>query len=201
MTWKDNGVRVQLHNKNTAKHYHCNLYVRSFLSVKEVGWKPDCANEISVRVFAEWLGRDDAGFQGRHFSPFSAILRQNKEQQPKSLRTSSNSVVNIIVSKRQSVRPGSLSSILDRVKRFFLLHSAQTNSGSHQSSLQSVMGPKRPEHEANHSPPSSAEDKNARSHISTSLYVFMLWVQFNKGTTLNLLFSWRIRDQLDVTSY
>lgn len=80
-------------------------------------------------------GRDDEGFEGGNFSPFTAILRhwlrQNKEKQPKSLRTSSNSVVNVIVSKRQAVRPRSLSSIPNRVKRFFLLHSVQTISGSH----------------------------------------------------------------------
>ena len=171
MTWKDNGVTVQLHNRNTTKHYHCNLYVRNFLSVKEVGWKPDCANEIFVRVFVEWLGREDAGFQGGNFSPFTAILRQNKEQQRKSLRTSSNSAVDVILSKRQAVRPWTLSSIPDRVERFFLLHSAKNISGSHQSSLRSVMGPKRPGRDANHSPSSSTEDNNARSHISTALYV------------------------------
>jgi hypothetical protein len=78
-----------------------------------------------VRVAAEWLSKDDAAFQGGNFSPFAAILRhwfrQNMEQQPKSLRTSSNSVGNVIVSKRQAVIPGSLSSIPDQVKRFFLL--------------------------------------------------------------------------------
>jgi hypothetical protein len=180
MTWKDKGFTAQLHHKNTTKHYHCNSYVRNFLLVKEVGWKPDFAKKISARVVAEWLGRDDAGFQGGNFSRFTAILRnwprQNKKQQPKS-------------PKRKAVRPGSLSSIPDRVERFFLLHSFQTVSGSHQSTLQSVMELKRPGREANHSPPSSAEDKNARSHISASLCAFMLLVQLNKETTLNLLFN------------
>jgi len=143
------------------------------------------------------------GVKGGKFSPFRAIirywLRQNKEQRPKSLRTNSNSVVNVIVSKRQAVRPECLSSIPDRVKRFFLLHSFQTISWHHQSSLPSVIKLKRPGREANHSPPSSAENKNARNHISTSLYVFMLCMSLVKQwDNFNFTFYFRIFSK-DVT--
>jgi hypothetical protein len=37
------------------------------------------------------------------------------------------------------------------------------------------MGVKRPEHEADHSPSSSAEVKNAWSYTSTPRYVFIAW--------------------------
>jgi hypothetical protein len=37
------------------------------------------------------------------------------------------------------------------------------------------LGVKRPEREADHSPPSSAEVKNAGSYTSTPQYVFMAW--------------------------
>jgi hypothetical protein len=37
------------------------------------------------------------------------------------------------------------------------------------------LGVKRPEHEVDHSPPSSAEVKNAWSYTSIPLYVFMAW--------------------------
>jgi hypothetical protein len=37
------------------------------------------------------------------------------------------------------------------------------------------LGIKQPGHEANHSPPSSAEVENAWSHTSTPQYVFMAW--------------------------
>jgi hypothetical protein len=39
----------------------------------------------------------------------------------------------------------------------------------------SFPGIKRPRREADHSPPSSAEDKNAWSYTSTPQYVFMAW--------------------------
>jgi hypothetical protein len=39
----------------------------------------------------------------------------------------------------------------------------------------SIPGVKRPEREADHSPPSSTEVKNAWSYTSTPLYVFMTW--------------------------
>jgi hypothetical protein len=37
------------------------------------------------------------------------------------------------------------------------------------------MGVRRPGREADHSPPSSTENKNAWSYTSTSQYVFMAW--------------------------
>jgi hypothetical protein len=37
------------------------------------------------------------------------------------------------------------------------------------------LGAKRPECEADHSPPSSAEENNAWSYTSTPQYVFMAW--------------------------
>jgi hypothetical protein len=37
------------------------------------------------------------------------------------------------------------------------------------------LGVKRPGHEADHSPPSSAEVKNACSYTSTHQYIFMAW--------------------------
>jgi hypothetical protein len=52
--------------------------------------------------------------------------------------------------------------------------------GPTQSSIQWVpgelsLGVKRPEREADHSPPSNAEVKNAWSYTSTPHYVFMAW--------------------------
>jgi hypothetical protein len=47
----------------------------------------------------------------------------------------------------------------------------------------SFSGVKRPGREANHSPPSSAEFKNAWSYTSTPQYVFMVWCLVNhRGT-------------------
>jgi hypothetical protein len=59
-----------------------------------------------------------------------------------------------------------LSSSPVRVKRFFLLHSAQISSGAQLASCQVVTGQlftcgvKRPERESDHSPPTNAEVKN-----------------------------------------
>jgi hypothetical protein len=45
----------------------------------------------------------------------------------------------------------------------------------------SFLGVKRPDHEADHSPPLSAEVKNAWSYISSPTYVFMAWFLINHG--------------------
>jgi hypothetical protein len=52
------------------------------------------------------------------------------------------------------------------------------------------LGIKRPELEADHSHPSSAEVNNAWSYISTPQHAFMAWCSVKKstGTTLSLLF-------------
>jgi hypothetical protein len=61
----------------------------------------------------------------------------------------------------------------DRVNGTFYLHRTQPH-------IQWVpgtpfLGVKRPGHEADHSPPSSADVKNAWSYTSTPQYVFMSW--------------------------
>jgi hypothetical protein len=62
---------------------------------------------------------------------------------------------------------------------FLLHHHVQTYSGTHPGSYQMGRGElyslrvKRPGREANHSPPSSADVKNAWIFTSTCLYVFM----------------------------
>jgi hypothetical protein len=63
---------------------------------------------------------------------------------------------------------------------FSLHHRVQNVSGATQHPLQWVQGAlslgiKRPERKADHSPPSSAEVKNAWSYTSTPQYVFMAW--------------------------
>jgi hypothetical protein len=57
------------------------------------------------------------------------------------------------------------------------------------------LGVKRPGREADHSPPSSAEVKNAWSYTSTTQYAFMAWCSVKStGTTLRLPF--KLRDIL-----
>jgi hypothetical protein len=61
-------------------------------------------------------------------------------------------------------------------------HRVQTGSGVHPASYLtgtsgSFPGGKAAGHEADHSPPSSAEVKNAWSYTSTPQYVFMAWCQ------------------------
>jgi hypothetical protein len=63
---------------------------------------------------------------------------------------------------------------------FSLCHSVQTGYGAHPASypvakVDSSSGVKRLEHEADRSPPSSAEVKNAWIYISTPQYIFMAW--------------------------
>jgi hypothetical protein len=63
---------------------------------------------------------------------------------------------------------------------FSLHHRVQNGSGDHPASYPvgtrgSFPGGKRPGREADHSPPSSAEVKNAWSYTSTPQYVFMAW--------------------------
>jgi hypothetical protein len=63
---------------------------------------------------------------------------------------------------------------------FSLRHPAQIGPGAHQASYPmgtegSYIGVKRPGREADHSPPSSAEAKNAGTYTSTLQYVFMAW--------------------------
>jgi hypothetical protein len=66
---------------------------------------------------------------------------------------------------------------------FSLHHNVQNGSGAHPSSYPmgnrgSFRGVKRPGREADHSPPSSAEVKNAWSYTSTPQYAFMAWCLF-----------------------
>jgi hypothetical protein len=63
---------------------------------------------------------------------------------------------------------------------FFLRHSVQTGSGAHEPPIEWVRGAlfpgvKRPAREADHSPPCSAEVKNAWNYTSIPQYFFMAW--------------------------
>jgi hypothetical protein len=63
---------------------------------------------------------------------------------------------------------------------YSLHHRVQTGSGAHPPPIQWVpgvisLGVKRPGRKADHSPPSSAEVKNAWSYTSTPAYAFMAW--------------------------
>jgi hypothetical protein len=63
---------------------------------------------------------------------------------------------------------------------FSLHHSVQNGSGAHPASYLigttgSFLGSKELEREADHSPPSNAEVKNAWSYTSTPQYAFMAW--------------------------
>jgi hypothetical protein len=76
-----------------------------------------------------------------------------------------------------------------------LQHRVQIGFGFHPDSYQWVPGAlslevKRPEREADHPPPSSAEVKNAWIYTSTPQYTFMAWCPVKKstGTTLSLSF-------------
>jgi hypothetical protein len=82
------------------------------------------------------------------------------------------------------------------VKRlFFLRHGVHTGSGAHpfsypKGSRGRALSPgiKRPRREADHSPPSSAEFKNAWSYTSTHLYVFMAWYLVTVGDNFTVTF-------------
>jgi len=65
-----------------------------------------------------------------------------------------------------------------------LRYRVQTGSVAHPASCPmgtggSYLGVKRPGHEADHSPPSSAEVINAWSYLSTPQYVIMVWCVVN----------------------
>jgi hypothetical protein len=51
------------------------------------------------------------------------------------------------------------------------------------------LGVKRPGRETDHSPPSSAEVKNAWLYTSTPQYAFMAWCLVSTGTTLTFTFT------------
>jgi hypothetical protein len=62
----------------------------------------------------------------------------------------------------------------------FSLHHVQTSSQAHPALYEMGIGgsspeEKQPRHEADHSPPSSAEVKNAWSYTSTPSILFMAW--------------------------
>jgi hypothetical protein len=80
----------------------------------------------------------------------------------------------IIVTKLRTGLSG-FDSCKGRGRTFSLRHSVQTASGAHSASYRMGTGIKRPGQEAEHSPPSSAEVKNAWSYTSTLPYVFMVW--------------------------
>jgi hypothetical protein len=66
------------------------------------------------------------------------------------------------------------------VGNFSLHHDVPTGSGAHPDSYPMVpgtlsLGVKRPGREADHSPPSSSEVKNAWNYTSTLQYAFMAW--------------------------
>jgi hypothetical protein len=63
--------------------------------------------------------------------------------------------------------------------------------GSTQTPIQWVLGAlspgvKRPEREADHSPPASAEDKNAWGYTSTPQYVFVAWCSIKAQGQISL---------------
>jgi len=51
---------------------------------------------------------------------------------------------------------------------------------------------KRPEREADHSTPSSAEVKNVRSYTSTPAYVFMIWCLVKHGDNFTFTFTFTL---------
>jgi hypothetical protein len=59
---------------------------------------------------------------------------------------------------------------------------------------------KRPGREADHSPPSNAEVKNAWSYISTPQYVFMAWclVKHSDNFTFTLCEDWWLHENISV---
>jgi hypothetical protein len=76
---------------------------------------------------------------------------------------------------------------------FSLHHRVQNGSGAHPASYPmgtrgSFLGVKRPRREADHSPPSSAEVKNAWSYTSTPQYAFMAWCSVKKRYRDNFTF-------------
>jgi hypothetical protein len=75
---------------------------------------------------------------------------------------------------------------------FSLNHCVQNGSRTHPASYSmgtvgSFPGVKRPQREADHSPPSSAEVKDAWSYTSTPQYVFMAWCSVKAQIQLYLL--------------
>jgi hypothetical protein len=75
---------------------------------------------------------------------------------------------------------GSRVLFLAGARNFYLHHRVQNGSGAHPASYPmgtrgSFPGVKLPGREADHSPPSSAEIKNARSYASTPQYFFTAW--------------------------
>jgi hypothetical protein len=79
---------------------------------------------------------------------------------------------------------------------FSLHHRIQNGSGAHPASYPMgtrgfSLGVKRPERKADHSPPSSAEVKNAWSYTSTPQYVFMAWCLVKQRDNFTFTFrSW-----------
>jgi hypothetical protein len=55
-------------------------------------------------------------------------------------------------------------------------------------------GVKRPKREADHSPPSGAEVKNAWSYISTSSYILMAPCLVKHGGNSTLRYQWRVTE-------
>jgi hypothetical protein len=75
-----------------------------------------------------------------------------------------------------------------------LLHRFQTGPGAHPASYtvgsrDYYLGENRPAREANHSPPSSVELKNAQRYTSTPQYIFMAWCLINRPGTVLVVFS------------
>jgi len=60
--------------------------------------------------------------------------------------------------------------------------------GPTQPPIQWITGVKRPRREANHSPHSSAEVKNAWGYTSTPQYAFMAWCSVKTQEQLHLYF-------------
>jgi hypothetical protein len=70
-------------------------------------------------------------------------------------------------------------------QEFSLLHVAQTGSEAHPASYPMDTGGSFPRHEADHSPPNSAEVKRMWVYTSTPLYAFMAYCLLScTGTTL-----------------
>jgi hypothetical protein len=77
---------------------------------------------------------------------------------------------------------------------FCIYHCVQTGSGAHTASSPigtrvSFLGVKRPGRKADHTPPNSAEIKNAWGFTSTLQYAFMAWCSVKKHGDFTLLSS------------
>jgi hypothetical protein len=98
-----------------------------------------------------------------------SFIRSTRRQDEGSTKLLHNSASRILRSNSNGLRDGWPGFDSKRGPRnSYFLHSVQTDSGAHPSP-----GVKRPWHEADHSPPASAEVRNAWSYASTPPHVLM----------------------------